>query len=290
MAVILIKESFDDKIPRGWNKDDRGVGDRYLYQSKDILASVSVTSTLADPREVRTIISIMDLKNPDSSEQIDYTTKISSVDRDWGKVVKSSLVKADDAVKSHLGSEDLDESTELVVESDWTYWEMPEEIPKDYKGPFEYPHYFKDFDGRYIGYVYPPYKSKNSRIDDIEGYQVELYDNVGTEPVGDFTRVFRNLKSAERYVEKMYQSVVKNESKSVNESYYDGKVSIQELSEIRDKVDNLIEMMDDLGMSTIKSDPNTYGLSTPFIGTSSGYVDLLNPEKYLDEEEFDDDD
>lgn len=169
---------------------------------------------------------------------------------------------------------------------DWTYWEMP----KDYKGPFEYPHYFKDFDGRYIGYVYPPYKSKNSRIDDIEGYQVELYDNEGTEPVGDFTRVFRNLKSAERYVEKMYQSVVKNESKSVNESYYDGKVSIRELSEIRDKVDSLIEMMDDLGMSTIKSDPSTYGLSTPFIGTSSGYVDLSNPEKYLDEEGFDDDD
>lgn len=112
MAVILIKESFDDKIPRGWKKDDRGVGDRYLYQSKDILASMSVTNTLADPREVRTIISIMDLKNPDSSEQIDYTTKISNVDRDWSKVVKSSLVKADDAVKSHLGSEDLDESTE----------------------------------------------------------------------------------------------------------------------------------------------------------------------------------
>ena len=111
--------------------------------------------------------------------------------------------------KSHNKGRRVNESRKKL---DWTYWEMPD----DYKGPFEYPHYFKEFDGRYIGYVYPPYKSKYSRIDNIEGYQVELYDNGGAEPVGDFTRVFRDLKSAERYVEKMYQSL-KNESKSVNE-------------------------------------------------------------------------
>lgn len=81
-----------------------------------------------------------------------------------------------------------------------------------------------------------------------------------------------------------------NKGRRVNESYYDGKVRIRELRSIMSQISDFISMMEDEGVDQIQSDSNTYGLSTPLILTSSGYIDLSNPEKYLGEEEFDDDD
>ena len=134
----------------------------------------------------------------------DCLNKFSKHGRRSGKMKINEFKKFKFTNKSK--SKSIKESVSPVVRPGWAYWELPD----DYEDPFEYPYYFKEFDGRYTGIIYPPYKSDNPRIDGFEDYYAELYDNETEDEVGDSTKAFRDFKSAERYVKKMYQSVVED--------------------------------------------------------------------------------
>ena len=40
--------------------------------------------------------------------------------------------------------------------------------------------------------------------------------------------------------------------------------------------------MNDTGIDSVFGSPNTYGLSSRFLGTSSGYLDLNNIDRYIE--------
>lgn len=81
-----------------------------------------------------------------------------------------------------------------------------------------------------------------------------------------------------------------NESKKkVTESYSDGMLSIDQLREAISNLEELVSEMEINDISSVKASPNTYGLGSFFLGTSSGYINLNDVYSYLpdgeDEEE-----
>lgn len=72
-----------------------------------------------------------------------------------------------------------------------------------------------------------------------------------------------------------------NESKKVTESYDDGTVSIDQLRKAISNLEELISEMEINDIDRIKASPNTYGLSSFFLGTSSGYIDLNDVYSYM---------
>lgn len=70
--------------------------------------------------------------------------------------------------------------------------------------------------------------------------------------------------------------------KPLKEGYSYG-ISTSELNNMRDRIDELIEAMDDAGQETIRPEPNTYGIGLPFIGTREGYIDLSDVYQYVED-------
>ena len=82
---------------------------------------------------------------------------------------------------------------------------------------------------------------------------------------------------------------ISESKKVVKESYYDGMISLNELYNIKETINDLIDEMENNGITQISSSSNTYGL-TNFIGTHSGFIDLDNPYQYLEYDEDEDED
>ena len=81
---------------------------------------------------------------------------------------------------------------------------------------------------------------------------------------------------------------ISENKKVVKESYYDGMISLRELYNIKETINDLIDEMENNGITQISSSSNTYGL-TNFIGTHSGFIDLDDPYQYLEYDEDEDD-
>ena len=81
---------------------------------------------------------------------------------------------------------------------------------------------------------------------------------------------------------------ISENKKVVKESYYDGMISLRELYNIKETINDLIDEMENNGITQISSSSNTYGL-TNFIGTRSGFIDLDDPYQYLEYDEDEDD-
>ena len=81
---------------------------------------------------------------------------------------------------------------------------------------------------------------------------------------------------------------ISENKKVVKESYYDGMISLRELYNIKETINDLIDEMENNGITQISSSSNTCGL-TNFIGTRSGFIDLDDPYQYLEYDEDEDD-
>lgn len=80
-----------------------------------------------------------------------------------------------------------------------------------------------------------------------------------------------------------------NESKKVTESYSDGMISIDQLREAISNLEELVSEMEINGIDGVKASPNTYGLGSFFLGTSSGYINLNDVYRYIpdtDDEDY----
>lgn len=81
-----------------------------------------------------------------------------------------------------------------------------------------------------------------------------------------------------------------NESKKVTESYRDGMLSIDQLREAISNLEELVSEMEINNISSVKASPNTYGLGSFFLGTSSGYINLSDVYRYIPDGEDDEED
>lgn len=68
----------------------------------------------------------------------------------------------------------------------------------------------------------------------------------------------------------------------IKESYGDGRIERREIERSIRALEELLEVMNDTGIDSVFGSPNTYGLSSRFLGTSSGYLDLNNIDRYIE--------
>lgn len=85
-------ESMND-IPAGWKKDEKTLN-RYTYWDNDFFASASVSNSMQDPRNVMTIIQILDKRNPDNSKEIIKHVRVEDVKIDFDKVLFDTVRRA----------------------------------------------------------------------------------------------------------------------------------------------------------------------------------------------------
>ena len=85
-------ESMND-IPAGWKKDEKTLN-RYTYWDNDFFASASVSNSMQDPRNVMTIIQILDKRNPDNSKEIIEHVRVEDVEIDFDKVLFDTVRRA----------------------------------------------------------------------------------------------------------------------------------------------------------------------------------------------------
>lgn len=152
--------------------------------------------------------------NGDSPSEIAYNLNITRAD------VK---VVVDDYLESRKRKDESSNS------SDWRYWEMS----KDHKGPFEYPHYYKEYTDDVHGYVFVPYESNIRGIDSSSDYQAELYSIMKDQiaPIKNFD----NLEDAKDYLD---SSAAEYLSKNPTNESKDG-MTLEELkAEINKYVQN----------------------------------------------------
>lgn len=110
-------------------------------------------------------------------------------------------------------------------------------------------------------------------------------DKWSTTPDKDWSALNKVMEDINKAIFRF--SKIQTESVKLKEGY-GIEITTQDLMNISDRIGELVEMMDDTGLGSIKGDPNTYGIGAPFIGTYNGYIDLSNIEKYVgisDEEE-----
>lgn len=73
--------------------------------------------------------------------------------------------------------------------------------------------------------------------------------------------------------------------KKVDESYDDGKVSINQLREAISSLEELVTEMEINDITSVQASPNTYGLGSFFLCTSSGYINLNDVYSYVSYDE-----
>lgn len=86
-------ESMND-IPAGWKKDEKTLNNRYTYWDNDFFASASVSNSMQDPRNVMTIIQILDKRNPDNSKEIIERVRVEDAEIDFDKVLFDTVRRA----------------------------------------------------------------------------------------------------------------------------------------------------------------------------------------------------
>ena len=101
-----------DSLPDGWQKDERTLN-RYIYHNDRFFASASISNSVADPRNIQTIIQIIDKVNPDNAQQKVDIVKISDVDTEWDNVLLNTIIKANNLLKELVEDEPSDESKSI---------------------------------------------------------------------------------------------------------------------------------------------------------------------------------
>ncbi len=102
----------EDSLPNGWQKDERTLN-RYTCHNDRFFASASISNSMADPRNIQTIIQIIDKVNPDNAQQKVDIVKISDVDTEWDNVLLNTIIKANNLMKELVEDEPFDESKSI---------------------------------------------------------------------------------------------------------------------------------------------------------------------------------
>lgn len=97
------------KLPSGWEKDDKGIGSRYTYWSDNAFASVDVSNSMHNPKELQVIVNMIDKVHKDSAMK-NYKVTVRDVDTDWNRVVQDAINNADAQLR-----EMVSDSTDTVM-------------------------------------------------------------------------------------------------------------------------------------------------------------------------------
>lgn len=85
-----------DNTPAGWKRDDKTLNNRYTYWDNDFFASASISNSMSDPKNIVTIIQILDKHNPDNCEEIINHVRVNDVTIDFETVLLDTVRKADE--------------------------------------------------------------------------------------------------------------------------------------------------------------------------------------------------
>ena len=96
------------KLPSGWEKDDKGIGSRYTYWSDNAFASVDVSNSMHNPKELQVIVNMIDKVHKDSAMK-NYKVTVRNVDIDWDRVVQDAINNADAQLKLMVGNSTEDD-------------------------------------------------------------------------------------------------------------------------------------------------------------------------------------
>ena len=91
------------ELPAGWEKDGNGIGSRYVYWGDDAFASVDVSNSMSNPKELQVIVNMIDKVHKDSDMK-NYKVTVRNVDTDWDGVVQDAINNADDQLKLMVGN------------------------------------------------------------------------------------------------------------------------------------------------------------------------------------------
>lgn len=119
--------------------------------------------------------------------------------------------------------------------------------------------------------------------------------------LGILVKEFDDAESAKKYAAERRKSLSPGERKryglsyrvakldeSLKEGYSDGTVSTSEIMDAINALEELVEMMDDAGVSSIHASSSTYGLGQHFIGFPGGFINYNDVYSYVSEDEDED--